>query len=413
MTGTDMATQFSWRELPGGGRVENPCLRQPLCLIVDDPTPGYNPAYFHLGFRDGPARVPNSLLDAFADLVEQAGMKGKFSVVPYPFGLGRVDQGVQGLTGAELRYFLDVTRARIAPFMDITPEVLTHWNALDLATGGLLPYWEHVWSRAQDRHSLQPYLALALEILNEVDLPCSGMTSPWDFGADVEEEYAEALLAAQRAVNGRGLSWVFMAGDAVSPRVPPRLLLFRAEAREAVVSILCCDARDFGRETWTGGEADPDVLISADGQNGRLAEVLRGGGPAVFHTHWQTIIAGGRTVGLEALGEIARRLREHVGASTAWTRCSDLARYAAAAAGVGLEPRDGGYDVAAPFACAGFTLSLPAPAPLRTVRLDGRPLERASPGTLTEGSYAVAQDRLYLCWNLQDGQQIEIESIAA
>jgi len=101
-------------------------------------------------------------------------------------------------------YFLDVVRARIAPILDITPEVLTHWNAIDLATGGLLPFWEHVWSRAQDRRTLLPYLTLALEILNNVDLPCSGMTSPWDFGAGVEDEQDGLLDAPWRGTGLHG-----------------------------------------------------------------------------------------------------------------------------------------------------------------------------------------------------------------
>ena len=55
------AMPYVWRELPQArARVENPGLRQPLSLIVDDPNPGYNPAYFHLGFRHGPARVPRN-----------------------------------------------------------------------------------------------------------------------------------------------------------------------------------------------------------------------------------------------------------------------------------------------------------------------------------------------------------------
>ena len=189
---------FCWRSLPNGNaRVEHPALRQPVSLIVDDPVPAYNPAHFHSGFRLGPLRIPPTLIDRFADLVEETGIRGKFSVIPYPFGLGRVDREVQGVSGAELRHFLDVVRERIAPNLDITPEVLTHWNALDLQTGRLLPYWEHVWSHDQTHDSLVPYLSLALEILNAVDLPCSGMTSPWNFGEAIEGVYAEALLSAQ------------------------------------------------------------------------------------------------------------------------------------------------------------------------------------------------------------------------
>src|SRR5437660_404023 len=149
---------FCWRAFPGiDARVEHPLLRVPVSLIVDDPAPGYNPGYFHSGFRYGPLQVPPDLVDRFADLLERTGIRGKFSVIPYPFGLGRVDRAVDGVSDADRTHFLDVVRERIAPFLDITPEALTHWNALDLGTWQLLPLWEHLWSRNQDRHSLTPY----------------------------------------------------------------------------------------------------------------------------------------------------------------------------------------------------------------------------------------------------------------
>jgi len=327
---------------------------------------------------------------------------------------------VQGLTDADVRYFLDVVRSRIAPVLDITPEVLTHWNAIDLTTGCLLPVSEHVWSRSQDRQTLRPYLALALEILNNVDLPCCGMTSPWDFGVDVEGEYAEALLAAQREVNGRTFTWYFLHADGASRHVTPRLPIVRPEAAEAVVSIVCCDTQDFGRDVWTGGTPHPDELISADGQSGRLAHVLAAGGPGAFHTHWQTLFSHGTRSGLHGLREVARRVEEHFGDRIIWTRCSDLAMYAAAAATVRITTiaetviaevnRPTTFDIAAPFACPRFTLSLALDASLRAVAIDDELLDRVSGlADLREGSYAASDTRLYVCWPLRDGQRLDLD----
>src|SRR4051794_33375391 len=67
------------------------------------PHPRLNPAYFHSGFRNGPLRVPPDLVDRFADLIETHGVRGKFSVIPCPFGLGRVDRDVEGVAAADLR----------------------------------------------------------------------------------------------------------------------------------------------------------------------------------------------------------------------------------------------------------------------------------------------------------------------
>jgi hypothetical protein len=416
MTPAGEADTFLWRDLPDcAARVEHPLLRQPITLIVDDPTPGYNPAYFHSGFRNGPPLVPRDLIDRCADLIEATGMRGKFSVIPYPFGLGRVDGAIEGVPGADVRYFLDAVRTRIAPHFDVTPEALTHWNALDLSTGNLLPWWEHVWSRRQDRTTLTPYMARSLEILAAVDLPCEGVTSPWNFGAGVEDEYAEAILAAQRQVHGRSFSWYFLQMDGTSRHVPPQLTLFRPAAGEVVVSIVACDAFDFGYRVWSGGEPDPDMLITADGRGGRLAAVLAAGGPAAFHTHWQTMFSQGTESGLHALGEVARRVGEHFGAQVRWTGCAELAHYAAAAAAVHVRREDAPatthLTTEAPFAAEHFTLSVLQRGAVRSVRIDGRPLARvAARAALGDDTYLVEGDRVVLCWNLAGSQQVVLEA---
>jgi hypothetical protein len=407
---------YSWRTfLDGSVRVEHPFLRQPVSLIVDDPAPGYNPAHFHSGFRSGPLQVPPDLIDRFADLLDATGIRGKFSVVPYPFGLGRVDRAVQGVSDRDLEHFLAVTRERIAPAMDITPEVLTHWNALDLRTGQLLPYWEHVWSRSQTKETLLPYMSLALEILNAVDLPCSGMTSPWNFGAGVEDSYAEALLAAQQAVNGRSVTWYFLHSDPQATTVPPRLSVLRPEAGQAVVSLVCCDAADFARPLWQGEDPRPQDLIGEDGRSGRLAEVIAAGGPAVFHTHWQSIFGYGTDRGLAALRTIAARLDQHFGARLRWIGCRDLAEYAATAASVQVgapSPGNEGsvvWQVQALLSCHAFTLSIARAAPVREVRIAGVPLQRvATPALLREGTYLYEHGRLSLCWTPAGSQAIEV-----
>lgn len=406
---------FHWRTLlDGAARVEHPALRQPICLVVDDPMPGYNPAHFHSGFRLGPLRIPPDLIDRFADLVETTGIRGKFSVVPYPFGLGRVDQEVEGVSPLDLRHFLDVVRERLAPYLDISPEVLTHWNALDLGTGRLLPWWEHVWSRRQTRETLAPYLTLALEILGAVDLPASGMTSPWDFGAEVETDYAEALLDAQRAVNGRRLTWYFLHTDAMSRHVAPRVTVLRPALGEAVINVVACDREDFGAPLWRGDDPRPDALLTADGRGGRLAEVIRAGGPAVFHTHWQTIFGFGSNRGLDAIRLLAERLNTQFGDYTRWVRCQELAEYAAAAAAVTVTALPGGeaatnLAVSSPFTCREFTLSLDWNASAGAVQVNGASLrhvhDRAAIG---EGTCLLEAGKLYLCWRLGGTQQITV-----
>lgn len=94
-------------------------------------------------------------INDFVDLVERYGVKGKTSFVPYlstykspdPYPLGRIDRGIKGLNPKRLEEFIWMVKERLVPAFDITPEVLTHTQALDLKTERLLP--ESEWSLFQ------------------------------------------------------------------------------------------------------------------------------------------------------------------------------------------------------------------------------------------------------------------------
>ncbi len=415
--------QFAWATTttPAGVqvRVENPGLQMPLTFLLDDPAPLRNPMFFHRGFRGDVEVVPNAFLSAFADVAERWGIRGKFSVVPYPFGLGRIDRGMAGVSARDLEEFLTVVRERLTPLFDITPEMLTHWNALDLATERLLPLWEHEWSRRQTRASFTPYLARALEILNAVDLPANGITSPWNFGHGVEDEYVPAILAAQQAVNGLDLTWYVLDWDRGGRYAPPRVMHLDAAAGTAVVSVVSGDGFDFAWQTQDGTPARTDELISADGLGGRLVELAQAGGPLTFLSHWQSLFSNGSAAGLGALDEVAARLATHLGTAARWAPASEVARIAATAAALAVsEPADGSapgtYHLAlsAPFGCPAFTLSLEGlavePDGVRSVGVGGVPLTRQQSdgggrGPLAAGAWTVRAGRVYACWDLQPG----------
>ena len=157
------------------------------------------------------------------------------------------------------------------------------------------------------------------------------------------------------------------------------------------------------------------MLISADGQRGRIVETLRAGSPAVFHTHWQTMFAQGSYRGLPALEDVAARIEAQFGDRIAWIGCADLAAYTATAAAISLErvesdPATITLRSAAPFSCPRFTVSLGGMAGVRQVRLDGRPLRRAdAPANLEEESFLVDGDRLVLCWRPVGRQEIAVQ----
>ena len=53
-------------------------------------------------------------------------MKGKYSVIPYPACVGRIDRVLPGWTAEALDNSLDVVRKRLLPNWDVHPEMVTH-----------------------------------------------------------------------------------------------------------------------------------------------------------------------------------------------------------------------------------------------------------------------------------------------
>jgi hypothetical protein len=197
--------------------------------------------------------------------------------------------------------------------------------------------------------------------------------------------------------------------------VPPRLTVYRPNSAEAVISIETCDQHDFGMGLWTGGEADLDFLIDADGQSGRVAEVLRAGGPVVFHSHWQTMFAQGTMRGIDALAEVGRRVQEHFGSKVLWTSCDELAHYAAAAAALTgkrqhVDGKGTTVTLNSQFSARNFTISLGGLGGVSRVLLDKKPLHQVeSRVALSEGTYFSEGPRVYICLGLSGRHWITFE----
>lgn len=112
-------------------------------LIIDDPAPCINVYWWHVAERqktDKPTLtsgepvvrdVPVEFAVELAEVLQRRGIKGKFSVLPCPAGLGSITQGLQGHSQAGVDRWLAIVRRQIAPRMDITPEILTHSKAID------------------------------------------------------------------------------------------------------------------------------------------------------------------------------------------------------------------------------------------------------------------------------------------
>lgn len=377
--------------------VEHPNLRVPISLIVDDPAPCINPLWYFRHQVDGqaepvyPRTIPLSFMDSWCRFVSDSGVRGDFTILPYPAGLGRIDQQLDGYDTGELRAWLRLAREAVMPQFDIHCEILTHTRALDLATGRLLPQSEHGWTDAQGEEALTDYFAAAMRMLGEAGVPNHGLTQPCTYRGD-EAVYARAVLAAEKRVNGRRVTHNFLHVDSTAPLVPPRLTFLDEAAGEAVVSVWS----GTDDEVWNTQEPDAlertqsaeslaDRLLTTDGQGGRLAALKRGGGPIVFVTHWQSLYSSGTGLGLRVHQEVARRVASLWDGEVEWCKLSDMSRRFLAAQTARWEARATANEieltVSCPFDTDVLTLSIPTPWPLYQsprVEIDGISVAQAS-----------------------------------
>jgi hypothetical protein len=389
--------------------VEHPNLRAPIALIVDDPAPCINPLWYFRHQVDKQATpahertIPLDFMRSWSEWVRQAGLRGDFTVLPYPAGLGRIDEGLEGYDTGEVRDWIALAKEYIAPQFDIHCEILTHTNALDLKTWKMLPPSEHDWMETQDEATLTDYFATAMQILGDAGLPNHGLTQPCTYHGD-ESMYARAILAAEKRVNGRKVTHNFLHVDFVAPTVPPRLTYLDEKAGEAVVSIWSAtndyiwQTQEIGRpEQSYPPEKLADRFITADGEGGRLADLLRGGGPLILVTHWQSLYSNGSRLGFRTYQEVARRVASLLGERVAWRKLSEIADQHLAAQTARLDARATAREVeitaTSPFAANTLTVSVPTPWPLYTgptVRVDGQLFEQViNPAELAVGRWCM------------------------
>ena len=133
--------------------VLNPFNRIPVSLIIDDSTCLVNMAYYGIpqfaevfpdqykqDWRKLPQEIPDSFVREFAEWSIENGVKGKYSVVPYPACTGWVNRFIPGWSEKELKDSLKLIRELIVPNWDIHPEMVSHTRVIDIKTGVPYPY---------------------------------------------------------------------------------------------------------------------------------------------------------------------------------------------------------------------------------------------------------------------------------
>lgn len=401
-----MATTLSARDI----RFTWPQLKLPMFFIVDDPAPCLNLAYYEQYFETHVRDVPNSFTDAWADLIAEFGVRGKFSVLPVPAGIGRIDRPLPDVKDADRLEFLRIIRERVSPQMDINIEFLTHFLAWDIVRERPIDYTEKTMGPFTNRDHLTRYFAYGLKILHDLGLNPTGATSPGYSCIDIELTYQAAIRDAVREVTGLPIAWYFLHVDTRSPVVLPRIMSLDKERGEACVTMVSA-ADDPSWNTQFGQPSRLDMLLTPDGQSGRLVELFRNQSVIGFHTHWQSLFSEGRWTGLHDLRITLSRIQEHFGERVQWTKCSELARIVAAQAMTEsavhtFETGKAEIKLNAATACPDFTVCIRLPQEVKALSINGVNLQEmpGSSEVLEASSWKQNGGEIAWCADLTPGE---------
>jgi len=313
--------------------------KTPIALIIDDPAPRVFVYHEHAGketVQDGrpiPDNVPNSFLFRFCDVVEKYGIRGKFSVVPMAGGRGRIDEGFSGFPYSEIQEWVDTVKTRLSPYFSFCPEILTHHGYIDLSTMQMQGERENEWSFRQTSKELTPYIAFGLQLLKNVGIDATGVTSPWDFGEKNEDEYAKAIAYAMDEVWGRKESWyfcrsVYRSNSEAKPWMGYEDATHKCVAIPGTISDNIWQSMDTNDTSEEYISKIADNYLTADGKSGKILEVLKGGGWPILTTQWQSLFSNGNETGIRILGTVAQRVQEHLSDQVQWMCHEELMREA-------------------------------------------------------------------------------------
>jgi len=364
-----------------GLRVINPRARVPLSFIIDDSTCLVNLAHYCIpqfaevfpdrykqDWRKLPTEIPDDFVRKFGEWCGEHGVKGKYSVVPYPACVGWVDREMPGWTRGQLESSLKLLREFMSTNWDFHPEMVTHTWVINPKTGR--PYEERSarfmenwdWSVGRSVDEMSEYLAFALRILKNAGLPCEGVTTPGGFGGRARESLAQGTFNSVRDVFGAEIPHyfrdLFTDGRSVAPLVQYARDLDTDDPK-CVVSVLGCTGDWFGG--WDGLEkGHVDQFITEDLKGGRLPQVIERGEPAILVCHWPGIYFNGEEYGFNVFKTAVERVHRRFD-NVLWMKLSEIARYWAAKELTTLSRAESTVSFKAPYACPGLTVEIENP----------------------------------------------------
>ncbi len=353
--------------------------RVPLSFIIDDSTCLVNMGHFCMPqfaeawpnrdiykkpWKSWPREIPDAFVREFGEWCAAHGVKGKYSVVPFPCCVGWLDRELPGWSRRELLDSLKLVRELMVPNWDIHPEMITHTRVIDLRTGR--PF-EKISSATmensypQTRKSvdeLAAYLAYALRILKNCDLPCEGITTPGGFGSRVKSELSLAVHEAVRDVYGAEIPHYFKYVSGGKESTEPTVEHVRGLGTDDLKVTVNVPA---GTGDWFGGwdgdrQPEGHRYASDDATAGRMVELIEQGRPAFMLCHWPGLYTQGTKEGFKHFKKVATALEKRFRDQTVWMKLNEIARYWAAKGLTRIERAGDRVTFSAPFASPDFTV---------------------------------------------------------
>ena len=405
--------------------------RIPLTFIIDDSTclvnmghfciPQFHSCYpdrevYQKPWKTFPREIPDAFVREFGEWCSAQGVKGKYSIVPYPSCVGWLDRELPGWSRRELLDSIALVRDLMVPNWDIHPEMITHTRVIDLKTGR--PFDEISPATMENSYpqvkksvdELAAYLAYALQILKNCGLPCEGITTPGGFGNLVKSELSLAVQQSVRDVYQTEIPHFFkyvMGGDQSTEPTVEHVSGLGTSDVNLTVNIPAGTGDWFG--SWEGDRIpEPDRYATADASSGRMVELIERGAPALMLCHWPGMYCNGTKIGFRAFQRVVLSLNEKYGDRTLWMKLSEIARYWAAKELTTILREEKRLILEAPFDCPQFTLRVPGRAmtpPLLKRRADVQTLREVQRNSqLAAGTWFADADQVTVCFDLQQGR---------
>ena len=412
--------------------VLHPRGRVPASFFIDDSTCLVNMGHFCMPqfaaawpdrdiydrpWQTWPREIPDAFVREFGEWCGEHGVKGKYSVVPYPACVGWLDRELPGWSRRQLQDSLKLIRDLLLPNWDIHPEMLTHTRVIDLATGRPLPEITSATmenSYPQTRLSadqLAAYLAYALRILKNCDLPCEGITTPGGFGNLIKSELSLAVGQAVRDVFPaveipHYFKYVRDGQDSTLPQ-PEHVTGLETDDPRFVMNVPAGTGDWFGG--WDGDRPSEGTKYATDdARGGRLVELIERNEPAVMLCHWPGLYSHGTKAGFRDFQRVILALEQRFADRLHWMKITELARYGAARALTSIQRTDNVVRLQAPVACRDFTLRLPARTTFPLQLLAGDQVtelhETDDLRSLRAGHWTRDGQTIVACFNLPHGE---------